>query len=78
MSDSLNQIGRALGRTKNLEEYNSSRFTKNFPLIVGSKDKFDCQFPFELEIKVYESTQKTTLNLYFWEDPCPCRTCGET
>lgn len=72
MSDSFNQIGKSLGKTDKRGRYNSSRFTKNFPLVVGTRSKFDMYNDFKMEIKVYESTQKTTLNLYFWDDPCPC------
>jgi hypothetical protein len=76
MTDSMNQVGKNLSKTKKTSEHISSRFAKNYPLVVSTRGNLHSQRDLNFEIKVYDSNQQTLLNLYFWDGPCNLCTEG--
>lgn len=73
-SDSLNQIGRFVKKTRQNSDYALKRYHANLPTVENVRDVFDPDIPFEMAFKTRRKEDKVSLNLTFREPP-PLRGC---
>lgn len=74
--DTLNQVGKSLGKTKKNAEYAVKRFSPNIPKIERTRDIFDSLLPFEMPFSS-ENGALVSLDLYFNKPPpISCRGNG--